>query len=92
MAGSKPIVVHYPAPEKPLTQEQVARALAQLGKRDDLWVALMQMLQVRLASAISGAIGNDPQAAGRLAEITELQEQIKNYRDMGMDLKRKDGG
>jgi hypothetical protein len=40
------------APEKPLTQEQVARVLAQLGKRDEMWLALMQLLQVRLASAI----------------------------------------
>lgn len=89
MPAPRTIVVHYPAPEKPLTPDQVARVLAQLGKRDDLWLALMHLLQIRLASAISGAIGGDPQAAGRLAEITELQEQIKDYRDVGLGLKAK---
>lgn len=83
----KVVVVHYPAPDKPLTPEEMARTLAQLGKKDPLWLALMQLLQVRLASAISASIENDPQAAGRLAEITELQAELKNYRDTGLGLK-----
>ena len=84
-------VIHYPAPEKPLTKEEIALALAQLGQRDDLWRALMQMLQVRLAAAISASISLDPLAPGRLAEVTELQEQLANYRANGWEIKRKSG-
>lgn len=82
-------VVFYPVGEKPLTNEEIARALAQLGKRDALWLALMQLLQIRLAAAISAAIERDPDASGRLAEITELQQELKRHREAGLGLKAK---
>jgi hypothetical protein len=88
MKKPKTTVVYYPTPEAPMTPGELARVLAQLGKRDPLWLALMQLLQVRLAAAVSDSIGLDPLAPGRLAEITELQEQIKNYRDVGLGQKQ----
>lgn len=87
---NKVVVVHYPSPELPLTNEEMARDLSQLGKRDPLWLALMQLLQVRLAQAISDAVGRDENAAGRLAEITEFQQLLKEYRDRGLGLKKSD--
>ena len=91
MSAPKNKVVYYPTSEKPLTAQEMAHAMAQLGKRDALWLALMQLLQIRLASAVSDAINHDPHAAGRLAEITELQEQIKSYRDTGLGIKKQSG-
>lgn len=91
MSEPKTKVVYYPTSEKPLTNQEMAHELAALGKRDGLWLALMQLLQIRLAAAVSDAINHDVHAPGRLAEITELQEQIKNYRDQGLGLKMQSG-
>lgn len=89
--AEKTRVVYYPTPETPLTDGELSRVMGQLGKRDALWLALMQILQMRLASAISDAAESDPKAAGRLAEITELQEILKKYRDRGLGDGRKSG-
>lgn len=79
-------VIFYPVPEKRLTPAEIAQEMGKLGSRDALWLALMQVLQERLASAVvesaevvmtERASGH---AAGRIAEITSFQEELLRLR------------
>lgn len=73
-------VVHYPSPERPLTKEELEEIFSRLGRNDALWLALMQLLQDRLANATVDAAEGHPHAAGRLQEILGLQQTLSAFR------------
>ena len=90
-------VVYYPSSELPLTPQEIAHELASLGKRDRLWLAIMQLLQGRLAKAVTQCADDEEgklspgHVSGRMAEITEIQQELKQYRDIGYGEKKKFG-
>ncbi len=73
-------VVHYPSHETPLSPADLEAVFARLGRNDALWLALMQLLQERLANATVDAANADLHAAGRLQEILGLQQQLSAFR------------
>lgn len=88
-------VIYYSAPEKRMTQAEIALEMGKLGARDKLWLALMQVLQERLASAVvesaevvltERASGH---AAGRISEINSFQEELVRLRTLKQDIKKR---
>jgi hypothetical protein len=77
---SKAHVVYYPAHERPLQPQEIEAEFAKLGRNDGLWLAIMQVLQERLANATSDAANGEAHAAGRLQEILSLAQQFSAYR------------
>ncbi len=77
---SKATVVYYPAHDRPLTPVEIEAEFAKLGRNDSLWLALMQVMQERVANATVDAANSDPQAAGRLQELLGLTQQLSAYR------------
>lgn len=97
IAKSAPRVVYYPSPESPLTDAEIAREFAGLGKRDRLWLAIMQLMQQRLANAVTLCADDESgklapgHISGRMAEITELQQEFSRYRANGYADKKRAG-
>lgn len=85
--------IYYPSAETPMTNDEIALELAQLAKKDRLWQALMQTLQERLAMATVDSTEVEltersaGHAAGRLFEITQIQERLDQMRRVGLGVK-----
>lgn len=77
---TKATIVYYPAHERPLTPPEIEAEFAKLGRNDALWLALMQVMQERVANATVDAANADPHAAGRLQELLGLTQQLSAYR------------
>ena len=75
-----PTIVYYPAHERPLTEAALEAEFAKLGRNDGLWLALMQVLQERLAHATVDAANREENAPGRIEEILGLTQQLASYR------------
>ena len=83
-----PRIIYYPAPSRPMTPEELTAEFAKLGRNDPLWLAIMQLLQARLANAIVAAANSEATAAGRLDELLNLQQEFAAYRDSGAGQRR----
>lgn len=76
--------VYFIVPEPPLIREEVQAAFSKLHPSDPLARALRQIVQERVAMAVSDCTSEKfteraaGHAAGRLAELLELQGELKD--------------
>ena len=75
-------IIYITQPEPPLTREEIAKLFGKMSPRDPLPRALRQILQERLAQAISDGAGDKlaersaGHVAGRTAELLELVQEL----------------
>lgn len=87
-------VIFYPAPEKALSPDEIKQVFARFSEKDDIMVALRQILTMRLANATQESTEPDLTertagiAAGRLTEISELQDELAGYHRAAAELRK----
>jgi len=81
----RPSVVYYPAPQTPLTTDDLRETFATLHRSDPLPRALNQILSERLAAATiastAARLGEREAGicAGRITELASLQAELASY-------------
>lgn len=73
-------VVYYPVTAGHLSPEDLLAQFEKLGRNDPIWQAFMQILQRRLANATVAAVDREPNAAGRIEELLDIQRELMALR------------
>lgn len=91
---SPPVIVFVNLPGRPLAKEEIDQIIGRISRSDEQWNALFQFFQRRMyAALIESTAGRLTEreagiAAGRVAEINGIMEELAEMLDAGVKRKK----